>query len=237
MQLKKLNTLDQITVRAFEDAARRTPTGATFQAPVTIDALSQNYAIQYQNTGGIGTSAQPATHGKTEPRKMQFNILLDNTVLFQSEIGAMLPPTKSIVDRVEDFMGVCYDFDGSLHSPKFLKAEWGELKFDCKLEVANVQYSLFDKGGHPQRAELDVTFIEDKSEEAENLGASRTSPDITHTRVFKAGDTLPLIAKKVYGSSSFYLLLAKANNIDHFREIQPGAEIKLPPKEELEDHR
>jgi nucleoid-associated protein YgaU len=45
----------------------------------------------------------------------------------------------------------------------------------------------------------------------------------------KSGDTLPLLAKEIYGSSRYYLRLAQVNHIDDFRNLQPGQEIIFPP--------
>ncbi len=234
MALKDLIKLDRLRIKAFSKEDREGPQIASFEAPVNIDAFSQYYAIQYQNTGGIGTSAQEANHSKNAPKELQFNLVLDNTCVFNSDLGVVLPKTESIVDRVNQFLSVCYEYKSGIHSPQFLKVEWGELRFSCKLKSADVKYSLFDKGGNPLRAEIDVIFVEDKPIAEERRAISRTSPDITHAHIIKAGDTLPLIAEKVYGSSAFYLQLAVANGINHFRELMVGTEIQLPPLDELE---
>lgn len=234
MALIDLKKLDRLRIRAFNEASREGREATSFEAPVNIDTFSQYYAIKYQDTGGIGSAAQEANHGKNEPKELQFNLILDNTCVFNSDLGGIKPLHKeSTMDRVSEFLSVCYEYKGDIHSPQFLKVEWGELRFDCKLKSADVKYSLFDKSGNPLRAEIDVIFIEDKTREEENREINRNSPDITHAHVIRAGDTLPLIAKKVYGSSGFYLQLARKNSINHFRELSPGMEIRLPPMEEL----
>jgi nucleoid-associated protein YgaU len=52
---------------------------------------------------------------------------------------------------------------------------------------------------------------------------------LTHSRIVKSGDTLPLLSKEIYGNSAYYLQLAQANNLDDFRNLQPGQEIFFPP--------
>jgi nucleoid-associated protein YgaU len=47
--------------------------------------------------------------------------------------------------------------------------------------------------------------------------------------VVKSGDTLPLLAKEIYGSSEYYLRVAEVNGIDDFRNLTPGQQIIFPP--------
>jgi len=58
---------------------------------------------------------------------------------------------------------------------------------------------------------------------------NKSSPDVSHSRVVKSGDTLPLLSKEIYGNASYYLRLAQANNLDDFRNLQPGQAIVFPP--------
>jgi nucleoid-associated protein YgaU len=44
-----------------------------------------------------------------------------------------------------------------------------------------------------------------------------------------AGDTLPELARQVYGSETHYLWLARQNQLDDFRNLQPGRVIHFPP--------
>lgn len=235
MPLNSLVKLDRLCIKAYHDAARERSV-ASFEADVNIDNFSQYHAIKYQNSGGIGTSAQEATYGKHMPQKRQFNLVLDHTGVFNSSISPPDSQPDSIIDHVNQFLEVCYNYHGEIHSPRFLKIEWGELKFSCKIETADIKYSLFDRGGNPLRAEIDVSFIEDVPQSERNRQENNSSPDITHSHLVKAGDTLTAIAKDVYGSASYYLLLAKANKINHFRNLKAGTEIKLPSLQILETY-
>jgi len=58
------------------------------------------------------------------------------------------------------------------------------------------------------------------------------SVDLTKSESVKEGDILPLIAKKNYASSSYYLQLAKANKLKNFRNLSPGMKLILPPMAE-----
>ena len=61
--------------------------------------------------------------------------------------------------------------------------------------------------------------------------AQDQSPDLTHLRVIKAGDKLPVLCNEIYGDPRLYLRVAQANGIDDFRNILPGMRIFFPPLE------
>ena len=58
---------------------------------------------------------------------------------------------------------------------------------------------------------------------------NKSSPDLTHSRIVKNGDTLPLLTKEVYGTSAYYLRVAQVNKLDDFRNLTPGQELFFPP--------
>jgi nucleoid-associated protein YgaU len=60
------------------------------------------------------------------------------------------------------------------------------------------------------------------------------SPDVTHLRTVMAGDTLPLMCFRIYGDSRYYSEVAKVNNLDHFRRLQPGEALMFPPLEKTD---
>jgi nucleoid-associated protein YgaU len=71
-------------------------------------------------------------------------------------------------------------------------------------------------------------FVEDNLRVAME---NNSSPDLTHVREVKKGDTLPLMTFRIYGDSKYYLEVAKANNITNFRKLEVGQRIFFPPIE------
>jgi nucleoid-associated protein YgaU len=104
---------------------------------------------------------------------------------------------------------------------------------NCRLLSVDIKYTLFDKSGNPLRAELDVIFLEDISDEQRAKLEDKKSPDIARTRLAVAGDALPTLCRKIYGSEQYYLKVAAYNRINHPREIAPGLEILFPPLDKL----
>ena len=50
-------------------------------------------------------------------------------------------------------------------------------------------------------------------------------------RLVRAGDTLPLMCYRIYGSAGYYLEVAAVNGIDNFRKLEPGSRVVFPPLE------
>jgi nucleoid-associated protein YgaU len=61
--------------------------------------------------------------------------------------------------------------------------------------------------------------------------AQDESPDLTHIRLVKAGDTLPEMCFNIYGDPRYYLDVARQNRLDNFRKLEPGTRIFFPPIE------
>ena len=101
--------------------------------------------------------------------------------------------------------------------------------FDCRLSSVDIKYTSFDRKGSPTGAELDIVLIEDISDALRVLEDNFQSPDVTHFRVVKAGDTLPLLSNSVYGDPSYYLTVAQFNGLDDFRNLQAGQKLYFPP--------
>ncbi len=93
----------------------------------------------------------------------------------------------------------------------------------------NIDYKLFNPNGSPIRAVVKVKFISATDAELTAAKENKKSPDLTHVRMVKEGDTLPLMTFRIYGDSKYYLEVAKANKIQNFRKLKVGQEIFFPP--------
>jgi hypothetical protein len=118
------------------------------------------------------------------------------------------------------------------HQSNYLKLIWGAgFRFNCKLATASVKYTLFNQLGQPLRATIKATF----TEIAGNKEKSRLqSPDLTKVHLVKAGDTIYNLAEKEYGSESYYLQIAQANDLINYRKLTPGQTLVLPPIAKIE---
>ena len=90
-------------------------------------------------------------------------------------------------------------------------------------------YTLFKLGGDPLRAKVNLSFQGFITKKEESLKANKSSPDLTHQIVFRQGDTLPLLCYRVYEDCSYYLEIARLNNISNIGDIEPGTRLVFPP--------
>ncbi|HEU0053299.1 MAG TPA: tail protein X, partial [Longimicrobium sp.] len=134
--------------------------------------------------------------------------------------------------QVEAFKGLVFAYYGQTHSPRFLQLVWGTLFFRCRLSELSISYTLFKPDGTPLRARADATFISYTDEKALAKQAKKSSPDLTHVREVRAGDTLPLLCWEIYGSSAWYPRVAEVNGLAGFRDLPVGMQIVFPPLED-----
>ena len=79
------------------------------------------------------------------------------------------------------------------------------------------------------RATINASFKKSVSRTEQAAQARLTSPDLTHFKIVNEGETLPLIAQKIYGDPNFYLEIARVNNLNNFRKLKAGQQLILPP--------
>jgi LysM repeat protein len=154
--------------------------------------------------------------------------VLDGTGVDEMGIVTLIAP-KTVEERLETFLRVAYRYNGTIHEPNYLLVEWGALKLPCRLKSVTIKYTSFDRGGKPLRAELAVRLISDEETKQRTKKEEKQSPDLTHARVVRSGDTLPLLTREIYGSSAAYLDVARWNGLDDFRILTPGQELLFPP--------
>ena len=218
--------------------------------PLEVRFNPESYSLKYENKynkpQGINTSSKPQKYTLSKPQELSLKLIFDSTSKslaenlnlksFATSIVPVIPQaislfqdTEGVYPEVEKFLQLTTFVDGESHEPKFLLVEWGDLQFKCRLASVEVKYTLFARTGKPLRAELDVIFIQDIPDDVRNRLDNLNSPDLTHIRQVKNGDTLPLMAQEIYNDSSYYIQLARANNLDNFRKLKAGTPIKLPP--------
>lgn len=243
-----LGKLNKLKIRSFLDQERKTPKlidrvkdfftqKHTFEVMFNPESYSFTYKNEYQRAQGINTAGRTARYSLTKTRELSLKIILDDTSfssgllsgVSSSLVTTKIIPFKDIHDRVELFLDLTARMEGDIHEPPYLRLEWGDLFFDCRLESVTVNYTLFNRSGKAIRAELDTVFIEDLNPDKLNALYRKSSPDLTHQRTVRAGDKLTLMTDEIYGSPSYYLRVAQANKLNNFRQLRSGKTLSFPP--------
>ncbi|MEX6627290.1 CIS tube protein [Tenacibaculum salmonis] len=218
---------DLMIITAYSDNEYASETGDSCTVQINPASYSHEHTIEYNKFQPVGSPGTSVWYKGTPPEKVSFDIYFDATGAVSST--SLLATQTPVSDQVDTFKTTCFTYNGSIHEPNYLIISWGTLVFKCKLTSLNISYTLFQSDGTPLRAKLSVAF--DGAVSADDIAAEadNQSPDLTHFIEMKEGDTLPLICYKIYGDSSYYIDVAKFNNILNFRNIIPGTKLYLPP--------
>lgn len=199
-----------------------------FEVPINPASFRRKYKTRFNGVAAdnaIGRSKPVPKYDRSDPQEVSFDLTLDGT--------GVVPGTEGVAvsDQIETLCRIAYSYDGDEHEPNPVEIEWGEgLKgFQGRLQTLEIDYVLFTAEGTPLRATLAMTFIEALTEELEAKEANNKSPDLTHVLMVREGDTLPLMCQRIYNDASKYLAIARANDLDSFRAIEPGTLLRFPP--------
>jgi hypothetical protein len=224
--------LEKMLILAFSDSEKAENGGLkeaddVFEALINPEGYSLSYKLKFSEGGqGQGTSGQQLKYEYTEPEEISFEFLFDNTGIIDGK------PRASIADDLKRFKEVVIDYKGDSHEPRHFKLVWGENSiFKGRVTELSVNYKLFRPDGTPIRATAVVKFKSSIEEQIRAAKENNSSPDLTHIRKVKAGDTLPLMCYKIYGDPGYYLQVAETNGITGFRSLKPGTDIFFPPIE------
>jgi nucleoid-associated protein YgaU len=189
----------------------------------TVGINPQTYKLGYAPTAKLGKKTQANNEAVAE-KVVEFKETLDFELTF--DCTGAIPDTKEVKDDLDWLYKNLIQFDGEMHATRYVKIQWGALDFYYgQLKSYNVSYSLFDRSGRPLRAKATLSF-----ERTVSVGKNEAkSPDLTHIREVKAGDTLPAMCNAIYKNPAFYLKVAEANGMANFTNLQPGQRIYFPP--------
>lgn len=185
----------------------------------------KNYARKFSIPRDVKKDKSKANGQISQPTVVEFTESLDFTL--DLDCTGAIPNTNEVKDDLAWLSGNLVKFDGEMHSVRYVKITWGMALdfFYGQLKSMSVTYSYFDRNGRPLRASVALSF-----ERIVAVGkAEAKSPDLTHMRIVKDGDTLPMMCNRIYKDPSYYLKVAEANGLPHFMHLEPGQKIYFPP--------
>jgi hypothetical protein len=214
-----------------------------YMVQVNPESYKVHYQVNYDRQPTHGTSGADAKYANTSPPTLEFEFLFDGTGVIPPPAGPLdgVPIAGAVASLFSDdeaydvsrelrrFAHVVYDYDGSEHRPRKVRLVWGTLSFDGALTSLVVDYKLFKPDGSPLRAVARATFLGTIADRLRELKENNSSPDLTHRRTVVAGDTLPLMAHRIYRTPKYYIEVARANRLYTFRKLAAGAELAFPP--------
>lgn len=229
--------LTKLQIKAYSDPQFSDEVAnGEFKTMLNPDTYKFRYKIEQNEDQAAGTSAVASRFNKSLPEELNLDFVFDRTGVI-TDYGA--PGTadnktfndkgEGIINDVEKFKKVVFDYNGEEHKPNYLVISWGTLLFKGTMSEMDITFKLFKSDGTPLRAVASAKFkgfVEDNLRVAKE---NNSSPDLTQVRIVEDGDTLPLMAFRIYGDSRYYLEVAKVNRISNFRKLKVGQKIFFPP--------
>ncbi len=213
--------LKKLTITAYKDAGFSEQAG-TYEVMINPAKYEQGYSIEYNKRNPVGAAGSSPKFSKVPAETVKFQLIFDST-------GVVEGASTDLPSEIKKFQGLVYDYDGDIHSPYFVELTWGTTLFKGRLTSMQISYTLFKPDGTPLRAEVNVEFIEFLDARTIARIANKKSPDLSHVRIMRGGETLPLLCHQIYNDSSRYIEIAKVNKLKHFRNIPPGTQLYFPP--------
>jgi len=198
-----------------------------YTALINPETYTVEIKYEFENAQGQGTTGGQQQFKVKLPEEMSFEFLFDNTGLIDGK------PKPNIAADIDFFRRLLMDYDGNSHQPRFFKFVWGSDLFKGRCSALNINYKLFNPDGTPIRAVCKVTLKQATDEELRVIQQNDRSPDLTHYRVVRRGDTLPLMCYKIYGDAGYYIQVAKVNKLENFRNLETGSEVFFPPIDKI----
>ncbi|HNW50969.1 MAG TPA: hypothetical protein PKH79_07805 [Prolixibacteraceae bacterium] len=229
--------LIKLKIKAFnDDHFTNEVADGDFKTLLNPENYTFKYKIEQQEGQASGTSSLAPKFNKSLPEELEFQFIFDRTgvITDYGKPGTDDDKTykdegQGVIDDIEKFKKVVFDYNGDQHKPNYLIISWGTLLFKCSLTEMDITFKLFKPDGTPLRAVAKAKFKGFVEDDLRVAMENKSSPDLTHIRIVKEGDTLPLMTFRIYGDSKYYLEVAKANKINNFRKLKVGQPIHFPP--------
>lgn len=235
----------KMVITAFKDAnVSPTKLLGVFTVQFNPNQYTRRYGHRIIPEGAAGAQeSQGKSMGQIQ-EEMSFEFLFDGTGVVPAGLSLNVTPSPQslakqainqsgvlgvVESQVQQFLDLTYKPHNESHEAPYLILSWGTLQFTCKLKSADVSYSLFDSFGRPLRAKVNATFVKNDPPDFIQSLLNFRSPDLTRYHDVAEGDTLHSLAEKVYEDPAYYLQLAKVNELNHFRRLRTGSNLRMPP--------
>lgn len=200
------------------DVSSPTPRTITVQFNPTDYALHGGVTYAQMPVPGLQTPIQQFIRGDGDTLTLE--LFLDRTGQRSGDAVSVQPD----LDALRTFVRI----DSALHAPPVCEFRWGNVVFTGTVVSISERYLLFSPGGSVLRARVHLTLRAYKSAEVQLRELHLQSPDRTHVRIVREGETLSSIASEAYGDPRHWRAIAEANDIDRPRFVAPGTALKVP---------
>lgn len=205
---------------AFKDDTFRKSAGIV-QVNINPESYTHNHAVKFSDSKNVAEGAgNSGKFNAVDKETVGFTVHFDGTGVIDSKLG--------VDAQILSFKKIIYNYNGDIHRTNYLVLSWGTLLFYCYLTKLDITYTMFKSNGLALRAKADVSFSGFTNSKLMAASANKGSPDVNHLKTFKSHDSLHLLCDEIYDNTNLYAEVARANNLDSFRDIPLGTKLMFP---------
>ena len=196
-----------------------------FSCNINPESIKYSRKIQYHVDDKGHVAGKITKHMTYDPDTVSFEILLDGTG-GHPDANEMM----TVAGKIAAIVQTCYNINGGTHEAPYCMISYAMLPAkQWRCTSLDVNYTLFDSFGFPLRAKVSLSFQEHIAPEDLDKMSRLNSPDLTHIRTIREGDTLFNICHEIYGKIDYAMAVAEHNNLSNFRELEIGSTLEFPP--------
>ena len=137
-----------------------------FKTLLNPDKYTFKYKIEQNEDQASGTSSSSPRFNKVPPEGLELEFIFDRTGVIV-DYGSPATDTddqvfkdegSGVIDDIETFKRVVFDYNGDEHRPNYLIISWGTLLFKGTLSEMDITFKLFKSDGMPLRATARAKF-------------------------------------------------------------------------------
>jgi hypothetical protein len=240
--------LEKLTIIAYLESDFKTKHRKPFVVMMNPEEWIEESSVAYTKPAPAGSTGTVPHFERIQAPKISLKLLFDGTGVLNTQNGVVsklavskLAEDKITIDenlsstlgtvseQITEFKKITGVFVGETHETPFLRLFWGENKFSGRISTLKFTYTLFSSDGKPLRAIVDAEFIYAIDAELDKAINNLSSPDLTHVRTVREGDTLPLMCARIYKNPKLYLEIARVNGLSNYRNLKVGSKLFFPP--------
>ncbi len=220
---------EKLTITSYKDYGYSDSTGQ-FEVLVNPAEYATTQKVNYSSKQALGTPAAEPRFMNIPSQECKFTIIFDSTGVISTTPASL--KGKSVPEQIDAFLKVTSEYKGDIHRPPPLELVWGQFIFKGVLSGLNIKYNVFKPDGSPVRAEAEAEFKTASNTQEALLSAKKSSPDMTHIKTLKAGESLPGLCQEIYSGENYFVQVAKSNKLNHLRGLKIGQNLSFPPLNE-----
>ncbi|MCA1758299.1 MAG: hypothetical protein LC658_00890, partial [Bacteroidales bacterium] len=143
--------LTKLRIKAFSDEQfSEEVADGEFRTLLNPETYVFKYKIEQNDDQASGTSAAAPRFNRALPEDLELEFVFDRTGVLtdygaagNTGSGVFKDEGRGVIDDIEHFKKVVFDYDGDEHKPNYLIISWGTLLFKGSLSEMDITFKLF----------------------------------------------------------------------------------------------